>query len=352
MLATNNSLGDIMPYIENQSCPVCSELFKAGDDIVYCPTCGTPCHRKCYEKIGECPNKSLHATGFIYGQTTNYDIQAETPNSGQQTLEPKTGDNEDTMKCPKCGATIRKGSMFCTNCGALQDQNLTGNEPKKRNPFIPTPASKYERSTENIDSVPIADAACVVGNNCDKFIPKFLKNKKANWNWGAFIFGSYYFYYRKMTVQGLLIMAVNLIVQMVTFTFFSDKISALTEMMSGVSTTEDLMSLYSSADFMSAAEKLVPAYIIILATMLIIHIFCGIFSDYLYRKKVVNIVRKTDEKLDDGNALVVNTAVIPEGQYDPHEIRRMFLAKKGGVSILWPIVAFIILRLIVSFLGI
>ena len=33
-------------YIGN-TCPVCGEKFKAGDDAVGCPDCGTPYHREC-----------------------------------------------------------------------------------------------------------------------------------------------------------------------------------------------------------------------------------------------------------------------------------------------------------------
>ncbi len=33
-----------------KKCPICSEKFKADDDIVVCPKCGAPYHRSCYEK--------------------------------------------------------------------------------------------------------------------------------------------------------------------------------------------------------------------------------------------------------------------------------------------------------------
>ena len=37
-----------------KKCPICSEKFKADDDIVVCPKCGAPYHRSCYEKEGRC----------------------------------------------------------------------------------------------------------------------------------------------------------------------------------------------------------------------------------------------------------------------------------------------------------
>ena len=33
-----------------ETCPVCNKVFQEDDDIVVCPDCGTPHHRKCYLK--------------------------------------------------------------------------------------------------------------------------------------------------------------------------------------------------------------------------------------------------------------------------------------------------------------
>ena len=37
-----------------EKCPVCENEFTNDDDIVVCPLCGTPHHRECYKKNGEC----------------------------------------------------------------------------------------------------------------------------------------------------------------------------------------------------------------------------------------------------------------------------------------------------------
>ncbi len=47
-------------------CEICGQPFTEGDDIVYCPDCGTPTHRECRERLGRCPNETRHAEGFSW----------------------------------------------------------------------------------------------------------------------------------------------------------------------------------------------------------------------------------------------------------------------------------------------
>jgi hypothetical protein len=46
----------------NYFCPVCGEKFNEDDDVVVCPECGTPHHRKCWAENGRCVNENLHNT--------------------------------------------------------------------------------------------------------------------------------------------------------------------------------------------------------------------------------------------------------------------------------------------------
>ena len=56
---------------ENNICDGCKKKFSETDDIVVCPVCGTPQHRECYEKNGECVNAALHESGFSWhGEVT------------------------------------------------------------------------------------------------------------------------------------------------------------------------------------------------------------------------------------------------------------------------------------------
>ena len=55
-----------MIFHENEKCPVCDKIFTPEDDIVFCPVCGTPHHRECYNSLGKCVNEDKHESGFEY----------------------------------------------------------------------------------------------------------------------------------------------------------------------------------------------------------------------------------------------------------------------------------------------
>ena len=71
---------------EKQPCPVCNENFQPNDDIVVCPVCGSPHHRECYKKNGECGNFEKHNDGFRWTpekaeEPTNEPVKNEPQNN-------------------------------------------------------------------------------------------------------------------------------------------------------------------------------------------------------------------------------------------------------------------------------
>ncbi len=344
-----------MANFENQCCPVCAKPFEADDDIVVCPVCGTPCHRACYKEKGQCPNAALHGTGFIYGESSPHFEEDETEvKVGSEDLKPEAEPNitdDGYITCEKCGAKLRRGTMFCTQCGARQNSSVNGNTPPDPRLIVPSPDVKYEKSTAMIDDITAEDAAAVVGRRCEKFIPKFLRNKKVNWNWSAFIFGGYYFFYRKMNIEGILTLVLDLIVELLSMVLFAGNLEALNTLMQGISseaTSEEIMALYQSSEFLEAAEEAMPLYIAMFAGLLVIHILCGMFADSLYRRSVVNKVKKVDSRLEtDESVMEVEAQRVSTG-----DLRRMYLARRGGTNIFAPILAYLILEIVLSFLGI
>ena len=45
---------------KQDKCAYCHALLFEEDDVVYCPECGAPHHRDCYNQLGECANKANH----------------------------------------------------------------------------------------------------------------------------------------------------------------------------------------------------------------------------------------------------------------------------------------------------
>lgn len=47
-----------------KACESCKRVFEENEQIVYCPQCGAPLHRSCWEEKGGCPYSDRHASGF------------------------------------------------------------------------------------------------------------------------------------------------------------------------------------------------------------------------------------------------------------------------------------------------
>ena len=161
----------------NQKCPVCEKEFANDDDIVVCPLCGTPHHRDCYKKNGECGNFDEHNKGFRWTPTEN-----------------TVSATEDTIPLPPLN-----------NIG-------DNNSPQSFSPpffaDVQNPLSAYPE--EISPDVKTEDVASFIQINALKYIDKFFNSKKT-FNWGAFFFTPYWFFYRKMYKLGAIFMALSLL---------------------------------------------------------------------------------------------------------------------------------------------
>lgn len=60
-----------------KKCAYCNEKFTDSDDIVVCPECGAPHHRKCWFKKGSCACEELHGKEVDYTFTQVDEEQSE-----------------------------------------------------------------------------------------------------------------------------------------------------------------------------------------------------------------------------------------------------------------------------------
>lgn len=360
-----------MALYDNTKCPVCGELFKDGDDVVTCPICGTPHHRECYKSLGTCANAKMHGNDYSFKKgeeksALNNDENISTTDNKQEKTEVEQNsniyytpfnnennseENKDTIICNECGAEIKKGTPFCPKCGARQSETSYGayKPPVDFNAPV-VEQSKYQKSNEKIDGVALSDVATFVRINPDKFLPKFIKNKKISWNWSGFIFGPYYLFYRKMHLQGAMFMAVNLIIDLLVSTFYADKITALYKLMETVVSSQDVNAMASfatSPEYMAA----LPAMLITVVGALILHIIVAMFADSIYRKKVITSIKTLDEKLNDNEMIGLSQMMGIENEINNPDTRKMYILRQGGVNAFAPLMAYLVLNLITSIIS-
>lgn len=193
-----------------EKCIVCGELFADGDDIVVCPDCGTPCHRSCWEKSGECTNTALHESGESWKPTAKVSY---TPPDGQP------------IRCIRCGALNDGDSHFCSECGLPLNFDRESSRPfndipenEEGTPGIPQMPNMQMRTIRltpqsDMAGVRLGDYMEYIGSRSFNIIASFIKfaktGRKVSFNIAALIFPELYFFYRKMTKTGVIFLLLS-----------------------------------------------------------------------------------------------------------------------------------------------
>ncbi len=190
---------------EKISCAVCKAYLFEEDDIVYCPECGAPHHRECYNSVGKCGLEHLHGT------PNQYERKKPATTDEIKNQEQKAHNTQDKKTCPHCMKKIDIDSRVCPYCarpsmsGVYVNFDLFGGVP---------------RDTDIGNSVTAEMAREFVSVNSQRYIPKFLsfkEGKKLSWNWLAFLFPEGWFLSRKMYKAGALVITVLIALQIFLF---------------------------------------------------------------------------------------------------------------------------------------
>lgn len=368
-----------MIFHENEKCPVCDKIFTPEDDIVFCPVCGTPHHRECYNSLGKCVNEDKHESGFEYKFEDNKqsnaftDAQRLNPNNiyyvpkdekevdseeKNEKFQNNPADTDDSAKavCSKCGKEIEKDAPFCSYCGAKQENP----QYKPASPFraglgVENPV--YKNSKDTVDGKKISDVAAVVKVNAEKFIPKFVKNKKISWNWGAFFFGPFYLFFRKMYKEGAVALvlrtAVSLFVQGVFASQVSNLYSYFNQAMQNMRNPDYVPQQQTFVEsFNEIFQKAPQFFITMFVCILVINTVIALISNMLYRKKVLSVLEKMEEALENGGMF---STPMYFGAQQPslsqEEMKQIYLSKMGGISFFAPVMAYFVLDLVSSIIS-
>lgn len=285
-----------------ECCPVCNENFRAEDDIVVCPLCGTPHHRECYKKNGECAHNEKHSEGYRWVHKP-----VAPPPSPENTENPVPPFNPyanqgETHNSRDAASTIFWGTQ--------------------QNPFDAYPK-------ELAEGVTTEEAAEFVQMNAFKYLQNFFyqKSGKKTFNWAAFLFAPYWFFYRKMNKIGIIFMAVMLGISTLLSipNASTDFINDMYEWSAKYSDTSDIDTEEEQAaymeNYMADLEKLYSENSLGVAIVaadsvisLVIHLIAGFMANKWYYNHTVTKIRQI------------------KAETTEPEIRKINFYKEGGMS--------------------
>lgn len=159
------------------SCALCNAYLFEEDDIVYCPVCGAPHHRECYNSIGHCALEDKHGT------ENQYDLLKKRTEKSTE-IEIKFAQNNPAND------TYTPGDEIFEN---LPPMDFLGGIPA---------------DFEIEKGVTAKEARNFVISNTHRYIPKFTelsRKNKSSWNFIAFFFPTEWLLSRKMYKKGILI---------------------------------------------------------------------------------------------------------------------------------------------------
>ena len=159
------------------SCALCNAYLFEEDDIVYCPVCGAPHHRECYNSIGHCALEDKHGT------ENQYDLLKK---KNEKNIEPEIKFSQNNP----ANDTYTPGDEIFEN---LPPMDFLGGIPA---------------DFEIEKGVTAKEARNFVISNTHRYIPKFTelsRKNKSSWNFIAFFFPAEWLLSRKMYKKGILI---------------------------------------------------------------------------------------------------------------------------------------------------
>lgn len=278
------------------SCSVCHAYLFDEDDVVYCPECGAPHHRDCYNQIGHCALEQFHGTDEQYDKIREKEIE-ESQKSAEDEYKNQNQKSKfhDTITCPKCENSYPAIISRCPRCGTVNPEN---------NPsFVNTPPfimfdllGGVPKDMDLGDGVTADEAKQFVVSNTHRYIPKFAAMKlggKVSWNWLAFLLPSAWYMSRKMYLKGALIT-----VLLVAFSLLSiPLLNSVSVDMSNTSSLYETQNLF--ANIIGSAET--PQLILAALSFLLelgLRIFTGILGDWHYRNHAINTINEIKANSD------------------------------------------------------
>lgn len=272
---------------EGVSCVRCHAYLFPEDDIVYCPVCGAPHHRECYNQLGHCALEEFHGTDRQYDKVKAREAEqnaAEMPNTGENT--------EGLITCQMCHEKYDFALNACPKCGAPNIAKAGGSFVNFD--FLGGVPADYDIG----DGITADEAKRFVAANTPRYIPKFAvlnAKNKLSWNWLAFLFPCGWMLSRKMYKNGVI---AGLLTAISTL-FYLPFMNAVNNL--GFSANETQAQLMQNI-----YEHLPEMGTAVLAAMLVgfilniaVRLLSALFGDYLYKQYAISSIKTIRAESED-----------------------------------------------------
>lgn len=276
--------------LEGKTCPACKSYLFDEDDVVYCPVCGAPHHRDCYETLGHCALEAYHGTDKQYDKLEQNRVKSSAEHHRQSRK-----DGTENI-CAACGNAYDANLSSCPNCGAPNFSRLGGR-------FVTVNFDPLGGVNSDIDigeGVTAGEAGRFVAVNTGRYISKFAAMAagfKNSWNWMAFLFPATWLMARKVYKQGIIAMLLSVVISLFQMPFLA--------VLSSVDISPDVN--YQQA-FMMIRETFAEqsiwvtlSFFLSCAAYLALRILLGVFGDRIYYKHTVSNVKRIKSGDDDAD---------------------------------------------------
>lgn len=301
---------------EGCSCVRCKAYLFGEDDVVYCPECGAPHHRECFNSLGHCALEELHGTEMQYSRERVLEA-FEKEQEKKEKYESKAEYKKEHIICSKCGESYDGEFSRCPRCSF---PNINKTSGLNGFDFLGGVPADYKLD----ENVTAEDAKRFVASNTHRYIPKFATinaKNKVSWNWMAFLFPCQWMFSRKMFKNGILLGLLAL-----TVTLLSVPLNMLI-LNTGAGDSMNIMNIVSALNSTLPETKTVTIILTLLGGALDIGIrlFAGLFGDYIYKNHTISAIKKIKAESED---------------------LAFDYRKHGGVNLIWFLVAYLALQYI------
>lgn len=300
-----------MEELKDKVCEACGKEFEEKDinsidSIVYCPVCGTPVHRSCWEEKGGCPFEDKHAEGYVWGQAQeekgSYTVQSASEILSERMYGEQGGmreDPDDPYSDPDSPDLEEDPAEHLRKFL----ENRSGEKTNREKTYEEYGEKKYYGVSEremmcflNVDGPQRLYRLAMI-----KYM--IVTGKKTGLNIFAGLLNPYNQFYKGMTFLGFLLTIFNYIMslpQIIVYymTFFKDKTAE---------TAEAVMGGIDEAALMSASNAL-------WFIQLIVVILLCVFGDYLYIAFMVKKIKKIRSRFENEQSEEYLTALADAGR--------------------------------------